>query len=164
MIGLFFENFLFIMFIIALVSIYFSTKSLPKKHSDQDKYDVYIRYLMFYCFGLEGLYAYIFHVFFPETSQYIGWKNSPFQFEIGIANLGVGVAGVYAFWRKKDFSYWLSTTIINSILFLGAGYGHIKDMILNGNFAPDNAGTILYTEMFVAILVPYFLYKYKKCK
>ena len=44
----------------------------------------------------------ITHVYFPEISaKEIGWEVSLFQFEVGIADLTVGVLGVLAFWGAK---------------------------------------------------------------
>ena len=42
--------------------------------------------------GVTGLWAGVFHVFFPAVSaRYIGWEVSPFQFEVGMADLAIGV-------------------------------------------------------------------------
>ena len=38
--------------------------------------------------GVTGLWAGIYHVFFPEiAAAHIGWLVSPFQFEVGMADL-----------------------------------------------------------------------------
>ncbi|WP_322994258.1 DUF6790 family protein, partial [Castellaniella sp.] len=55
--------------------------------------------------GLMGLWAALGHIVFSEQSaQAIGWAPSPFQFEVGVANLGIGVAGIIAaFYRDWGF-------------------------------------------------------------
>ena len=41
----------------------------------------------------QGLWAFIGHVFFAEqAAASIGWANTPFQYEVGVANLGLGLA------------------------------------------------------------------------
>src|SRR5580700_7539315 len=43
--------------------------------------------------GVTGISAAVFHVFFPEIAAAdIGWETSPFQFEVGMADLAMGAA------------------------------------------------------------------------
>ncbi|PIZ04798.1 MAG: hypothetical protein COY58_03360 [Gammaproteobacteria bacterium CG_4_10_14_0_8_um_filter_38_16] len=52
------------------------------------KPDIFLGYLFFFAVGLTGLWAFIYHIFFPEVAaKFIGWATSPFQFEVGMANL-----------------------------------------------------------------------------
>ena len=38
--------------------------------------------------GVTGIYTFVGHVFFAEsTAAHIGWQTSPFQYEVGIADL-----------------------------------------------------------------------------
>ncbi|MCX7125340.1 MAG: hypothetical protein NTU49_06255 [Gammaproteobacteria bacterium] len=60
--------------------------------------DMFLGKLMFFAVGLSGLWGFAVHVFYPDlAAKFIGWPNSPFQFEVGVANLGMGVAGVLVF-------------------------------------------------------------------
>ncbi len=55
-------------------------------------------WLLLVAVGLPGVYTFVMHVFFPATSAAeIGWAVSPFQYEVGIADLTIGVLGVLAF-------------------------------------------------------------------
>jgi len=46
---------------------------------------------------------FVMHVFFGEMSaRYIGWPDSPFQFEVGTASLGFAVVGFLAAFRSFD--------------------------------------------------------------
>jgi hypothetical protein len=59
--------------------------------------DRLLRYLFVFPLGLLGLWAFIDHVFFAGRSvASIGWTTSPFQYEVGVANLGLGLASLYA--------------------------------------------------------------------
>ena len=50
--------------------------------------------------GVTGLWAGIYHVFFPAiAAAHIGWQVSPFQFEVGMADLAIGVTACIAFRR-----------------------------------------------------------------
>ena len=55
--------------------------------------DRLLRYLFLFPLGVQGLWAFVGHVFFAEQSAAsIGWATSPFQYEVGVANLGLGLA------------------------------------------------------------------------
>jgi hypothetical protein len=93
-----------------------------------------------------GLWAALGNIALPaRVAQTIGWQTSPFQFEVGVANLGIGLAGLYAAFRS--FEARLATSLALACFLIGAGVGHIRDIITTGNFAPGNAGPILITDL-----------------
>lgn len=120
--------------------------------------DRLLRYLFLFPLGLQGLWAFIGHVYFPERSAAaIGWAPSPFQFEVGVANLGLGLASIYAAFR--GFQARLAIGIAAACFLIGAGIVHIIDIVERGNFAPGNAGPIMVTDFLtpIAVLVLLFL-------
>ncbi|WP_052360010.1 DUF6790 family protein [Solidesulfovibrio alcoholivorans] len=104
-----------------------------------------LRYLVFFFVGVGGVWGGIGHVFFADKiAASIGWAPSPFQFEVGMANFGFGIAGLLApFTRPRS---WLGLITAQSVFLLGAAGGHIASMRA-GNFAPNNAGVIFYTDI-----------------
>ena len=116
--------------------------------------DRLLRYLLLFPLGLQGLWAFIGHVFFAEqAAASIGWANTPFQYEVGVANLGLGLAAIYA--AFKGFEARLAVAIVGACFLIGAGIVHIVDIVGQGNLAPGNAGPILVTDFLtpLAILV-----------
>jgi len=112
------------------------------------------RSLLFFAVGLESLWAAFGHIFFPEmAARAIGWQTSPFQFEVGVANLGIAMAALYAAFRSHQAQ--LAAGLAALGFLGGAGIGHIRDIAEAGNLAPGNAGPILFTDFLtpVAILV-----------
>ena len=108
--------------------------------------DRLLRYVFVFPVGLTGLWAAIGHLVFPvRVAQAIGWQTSPFQFEVAVANLGIGCAGLYAAFRS--FEARLATNLVLACFLIGAGIGHIRDIVTAGNFAPGNAGPILFTDL-----------------
>jgi hypothetical protein len=96
--------------------------------------------------GITGLWAGISHVFFPATAAaHIGWQVSPFQFEVGMADLAIGVTACLAFWR--DLAFKAAAVCAASIFLLGDAVGHIREMVVAGNFAPGNAGLPFYMDI-----------------
>ena len=119
--------------------------------------DRLLRYLFLFPLGLQGLWAFIGHVFFAEqAAASIGWANTPFQYEVGVANLGLGLASIYAAFRGFEARF--AVAIIAACFLIGAGVIHIVDIVGRGNLAPGNAGPILVTDFLtpVAILVLLF--------
>lgn len=112
-----------------------------------------LRYILLLPVGLMGLWAFLGHVFYPATSAAsIGWAPSPFQFEVGMANLGIGLAGIIgAFWGSPGFR---AAVAVVTLGFLGgAGIGHVVQIAETGNSAAGNAGPILYTDFLTPIVL-----------
>jgi len=101
--------------------------------------DRLLRYLFLFPLGLQGLWAFIGHVFFAEqAAASIGWANTPFQYEVGVANLGLGLASIYAAFR--GFEARLAVGIAAACFLVGAGIIHVKDILETGNLAPGMRG------------------------
>jgi hypothetical protein len=108
--------------------------------------DRLLRYVFIFPVGLMGLWAALGHIAFPaRVAQAIGWQTSPFQLEVGFANLGIAFAGLYAAFRSLEAR--LATNLALACFLIGAGIGHIREIISAGNFAAGNAGPILFTDL-----------------
>jgi hypothetical protein len=100
-------------------------------------------YLLAVNIGLGGILAWYGHTFMAdEIARKIGWQpGSPFQFEVALADLSWGVCGVLCIWFRQGF--WTATGIGSSVFFLGCAFGHIRQIIQEGNMAVYNAGPVL---------------------
>jgi Na+/melibiose symporter-like transporter len=114
--------------------------------------DKLLRYLFFFPLGVQGLWAFFCHVFLPEESAAaIGWAPSPFQYEVGVANLGLALASFYA--AFSGFQARAATAVAAACFLVGAGLGHIQDIVEEGNFAPGNAGPIMLTDFLTPMVI-----------
>jgi hypothetical protein len=112
----------------------------------------YLIYFLFIYVGLLGLFTAYFHVFEPNrASASIGWAPSPFEYEVGIADLTMGVLGVLCIVFRREF--WLATAIGNAVWFLGDAVGHVREMTVHNNHAENNAGIFLVFEFAVPVLM-----------
>jgi hypothetical protein len=101
--------------------------------------------------GVSGIWAAIFHLFFPAVAAAdIGWAVSPFQFEVGMADLAIGVVACLAF--KASLPFKAAAVFVASIFLLGDAVGHVQQMIATGNFASGNAGVPFWTDVLVPAL------------
>jgi hypothetical protein len=112
----------------------------------------YLLYLLLIYVGFMGVFTAYYHVFRPiETSASIGWSTSPYEYEVGMADLTVGVLGVLCLVFRDGF--WLATAIADAVWLLGDGVGHIREMVLRNNHAENNAGIFLILEFVMPIVI-----------
>ena len=111
----------------------------------------FLSWILLLPIGVTGLWAGAFHVFLPApAAALIGWEVSPFQFEVGMADLAIGLTACIAFWR--DLSFKAAAVSATSIFLLGDAVGHVRQMSFAGNFAPGNAGVPFYTDIICPLL------------
>ena len=137
---------------LGIVGLYMHIKIKGIVPSKQ-KIEIFLIYTFAFLIGAQGIYAFIGHAFLPaEVALSIGWSPSPhFQFEIACANLSYGVLGILAIRWKGDF--WSAIAIGISIFLWGSAFGHLKDIILSHNFAPSNAGYMLFYDIFTPLIL-----------
>lgn len=124
-------------------------------------FELFLVWFLFWMVGVSSIWAFMGHVFFAnEVAAVIGWPaGSPFQFEVGIANLAFGILGLLCLKLRENF--WVATIIGFSVFYLGAAYGHIVNILETGNMAPGNAGFALYMDILVPIVIIALLLAYK---
>jgi hypothetical protein len=112
----------------------------------------YLLYLLFFYVGLMGILTAYAHVFRPvQTSASIGWSTSPYEYEVGMADLTVGVLGIFCLWLRGNF--WLATAMANAVWLLGDAVGHLRQIALNNNHAVNNSGVFLAVEFTMPIVI-----------
>ena len=96
--------------------------------------------------GLHSLWAFFGHVFVAEpVAKSIGWQTSPFQYEVGVANLGIGLSAIAAPFLGAAAGW---AVLVMAVCFLwGAALGHLRDMVRERNFAINNAGPIFWWDI-----------------
>jgi hypothetical protein len=116
--------------------------------------EVALLYLLVFFAGVSGLVSALAHTFWAaQIARQIGWApGSPFQFEVAMANLAFGVLGIMCIWQRGNF--WAATGIGLSVFLLGCAYGHLKEVVVAGNYAPDNVGPVLwFNDLAIPILI-----------
>jgi len=114
--------------------------------------ETYLLYLLVIYVGVMGVATFVFHVFFPaRASASIGWAMSPFEYEVGIADLTVGALGILCIWLRENF--WLATAIANAVWLLGDAVGHVRQMVEQNNHAQNNSGIFLILEFLMPPII-----------
>lgn len=111
--------------------------------------------------GVAYVWGGFFHIFFPDlAARSIGWANSPFQFEIGVADIAIGIVAIIAFWRGLEFK---TPVVIYVTLFcLGVSIGHITQVVEENDYAANNFGLLLVETIIQMILLPITLFMARK--
>lgn len=137
-----------------LIGLLFSLAAIARAKSTRtwsDIVDKLISWHVFWAIGIGYFYNFVMHAFFGRMSAaFIGWADSPFQFEVATASLGFSVVGFLAAFRSFDRR--LAAIVGPAMFTLGAAAGHIYQMVTEHNFAPGNAGIIFYMD----VLIPLF--------
>ena len=102
-----------------------------------------LRWMLFLGMGWSILGGSVSHtIFAKQTAQAIGWQSNGFQYEVGFASLGIGLAGIVAS-NSTDSTAWICAALAGGIFLFLAGGNHIRDMVREKNYAPGNTVIML---------------------
>jgi hypothetical protein len=115
--------------------------------------EIFLLWLLVITVGIQGILAFIAHTVYADTTAAsIGWPaGNPFQSEVAVANLSVGVLGILCYWMRGSF--WNATVIGFSVWWLGDAVVHIRSIVVSANYAPNNAGLTFYLDILVPVII-----------
>jgi hypothetical protein len=141
-VGFILANIPAVLFVIAILA------GMVSRHRPRS--EAFLSWLLLLPIGVSGIWAATYHLLFPNfAAAFIGWQPSPFQFEVGVADLAYGITACIAFWCSLPFK--AAVTCVSSIALLGDAVGHVHQMLIAGNFAPGNAGLIFYCDILIPV-------------
>lgn len=145
------SNFTLTFFVIGVIC---SLISIYRHRSNATKafvVEAFFRYYCLWALGITSIYNAVMHIVFHKMAAgFIGWADSPFQLEVGVASLGMGIVGVICF--KKYFGMRLALVIMSSVFLWGAAGGHFYQIAQTHNYAPGNTGIMLWSDLITPIL------------
>jgi hypothetical protein len=143
------SNFGLAMFALAVFFIVMHKMIVGNRLSNEE---ITYRWMALFPLGLTGIYAFVIHAFYPELAQAaIGWGASPYEYEVAVADLALGLTAVLSF--HASYGFRLATVIANVTFFLGAALNHINLMMINGNYNVGNAGSWLWLDDIILPLI-----------
>lgn len=106
--------------------------------------------MIVYLYGVGGVWGFAGHFFLADrVVESIGWATgSGFQTELAFYHLGVAVAALLGIWLRDHL--WTAVVLAKSIFLYGASYAHLRDIALEANLAPGNAGVGVLLGNFLA--------------
>ena len=149
--------FIIITIIGAILHIFLSKKPRTKNRV----FEIFLVWFLFIMVGIGCIWAFMGHIFMSNmVAATIGWPSgNPFQLEVGVANLAIGILGILCLKFRDNFL--LATVIASSVFLLGAGYIHVTNIIQTGNMAPGNAGYALYIDILIPLILIFLMIGYK---
>lgn len=142
-------NFSLFMLVISIFFMIIHKMMVGKRFIESE---IVFRWVALLPLGVASIFAFVMHLFFPHiASTTIGWVMSPFQYEVAMANLAIGVLGILAF--HANYSFRLATVIAAIIWLWGDACIHIYQMWAYHNFAIGNAGSWFWMDIFVPLIL-----------
>lgn len=115
----------------------------PGAAPDDTTWDSVMRWLLFLPAGCMYIGSFVMHTFFAKrTAANIGWQTNGFQYEIGFASLGMGIAGIIA--GASVPAAWLPVAVAGSVFLILAGANHVRLMLKEHNMHAGNTVILLY--------------------
>jgi hypothetical protein len=141
--------FLVLGLVVGAVHLYLDKKPRTKARVAE----IFLLWLLVITVGIQGIFAFIGHTVYADTTAAsIGWPaDNPFQSEVAVANLSVGVLGILCYWMRGNF--WVATAIGFSVWWLGDAVVHIWSIVVEANYAPNNAGVTFYLDILVPVIL-----------
>jgi hypothetical protein len=133
-----------------------------KKYSGPEAIGNFLMWQLAVGFGLGYVWAGCGHLFLSDKiAESIGWPTgSPFQLEVGMWDAAMGICGLLCLKFRDDF--WTAVIIGPGIFSVWAGMNHLSDLIVNGNTAPNNAGPVMYLDLFYPLFLAGLLIWYRR--
>ncbi|AGK57620.1 hypothetical protein HYPDE_29728 [Hyphomicrobium denitrificans 1NES1] len=137
--------------VVGLVFSIVAIARAPKPVSASVIVEKLLSWHVFWSIGVGYFYNFVMHAFFGEmVASFIGWADSPFQFEVATASLGFSAVGLIAAFRSFDLR--LAAVVGPALFMLGAAVGHAYQMAVHQNFAPGNAGVVFYMDIVIPLI------------
>ncbi len=147
------SNLTIVFFIIALIVAFRKVRQAHRRHVLVSVPYIFWGEILFYAVGLGFLWDGTFHAFFQHiAAPSIGWRSSPFEWELGWAEIGLALVALMALIRGFEFR--LAATLIFGIFSFAAAFQHIHQIVCCHNSAPGNSGLILwFGDLFLPLLL-----------
>jgi hypothetical protein len=103
---------------------------------------------LFWAVGIGMAINFVMHsVFGDYAAETIGWAQSPFQLELALSSLGFAIIAIIIHRRRSQFSAKAAVIIGVAVMGLGAAAGHVYQMIVNHDYAVNNTGLLLGSDI-----------------
>lgn len=151
----------FVLYIIAILAIIIRLWGRQQVGEIRPRVDISLAYMLLIAVGFNGLYNFVMHAFYGSTiAAFMGWPQSPFQADVAIANLGMGILGCLAF--RADYGFRLATVITVVVYQLGTTLIQLIHYFPHINTMPNSISTIIFTNILIAVTVLALTYRYRK--
>jgi hypothetical protein len=108
----------------------------------------FLNKFVIWAIGVAETINFVMHsVFGDYAAKTIGWAQSPFQLELAMCSLGIGVMAFILGRRTAPLIGKVALVIAVAIFGFGAAGGHVYQMIDNHDYAANNVGLLLFSDI-----------------
>ena len=114
---------------------------------------IFLNAFVIWAVGVAQTVNFVMHsVFGDYAAKTIGWAQSPFQWELAVSSLGVGIMAFILGRRTAPFIGKVAVVIATVVFGLGAAGGHIYQMVVNHDYAANNTGLLLVSDIAINLI------------
>ena len=105
---------------------------------------------VFWAIGCAQVVNFVMHSVFGDfAARTIGWAQSPFQMELALSSLGVGVMGFILHSARSPFRGKVALVVATAVFGWGAALGHVYQLVVNDDHAVNNTGLLLVMDVVI---------------
>jgi hypothetical protein len=141
-------NYMTTLFVVGLIVAAVRILRMHRDRTPVTVSGIFLNTCVFWAIGCAQVVNFVMHsVFGDYAAKTIGWAQSPFQMELAISSLGVGVMAFLLYSDRSAFRGKVALVIATVIFGWGAALGHIYQMVVNHDYAVNNTGLLLFSDI-----------------
>jgi hypothetical protein len=141
-------NYMTTLFVVGLIVAAVRILRMRDNRSPVAVSGTFLNTFVFWAIGCAQVVNFVMHsVFGDYAAKTIGWAQSPFQMELALSSLGVGVMAFMLYSERSAFRGKVALVIATVIFGWGAALGHIYQMVANHDYAVNNTGLLLFSDI-----------------
>jgi hypothetical protein len=139
-------NYMLTLFVVGLIAGAVRILRLRGERSSVTVSGILLNSFVFWAIGCGQVVNFVMHSIFGDyAAKTIGWAQSPFQLELALCSLGIGVMAFLLYSDRSAFRGKVALIIAIVIFGWGAALGHIYQIVVNHDYAVNNTGLLLYS-------------------
>lgn len=150
-----------VLYVIAILAIIIRIWGRQQTHEARPRVDISLAYMLLIPVGFNGLYQFVLHAFFGNTiAAYLGWAQSPFQADVAMANLALGILGCLSF--RANYGFRLATAI--AVILYQGGTALFQFIHYYPQFytMPSNIGSVTFANLLILFTILLLINRYRK--
>ncbi|MCF7553652.1 DUF6790 family protein [Pseudonocardia sp. WMMC193] len=141
-------NYMTTLFVVGLLVAAVKILRGRRGHSPVAMSGLFLNSFVFWAIGVAQVVNFVMHsVFGDYAAKTIGWAQSPFQLELALSSLGIGVAAFILASPRSTFRGKVALVVATVIFGWGAAAGHVYQILVDHDYAVNNTGLLLFSDI-----------------
>ncbi|MEJ2863670.1 DUF6790 family protein [Actinomycetospora flava] len=141
-------NYMTTLFVVGLVVAAVKVLRQGRERTPVTISGTFLNSFVLWAIGVAQVVNFVMHSVFGDfAARTIGWAQSPFQLELALSSLGVGVMAFILCTRNSAFRGKVALVVATVIFGWGAALGHVYQLVVNHDDAVNNTGLLLFSDI-----------------